>query len=168
MSLLAKLVKAIKKLVLCLSALESSIQVPQQPLSFFYFRQRQPGGVDVGTGGPQLHQRVGGRRGEAGVLPHPGCEADDRANTLAFSPKLSPFQVRFNAVFGSDIGHFDVPDMRAVLEEAYELREEELIDAEDFRDFVFANAVRLHGGMNPKFFEGTAVEREAAQVLTAT
>jgi predicted TIM-barrel fold metal-dependent hydrolase len=97
-----------------------------------------------------------------------GCEADDRANTLAFSPKLSPFQVRFNAVFGSDIGHFDVPDMREVLEEAYELREEELINADDFRDFVFANAVRLHGGMNPKFFEGTAVEGEAAQVLAAT
>ena len=58
--------------------------------------------------------------------------------------------------------------MREVLEEAYELREEELIDAEDFRDFVFANAVRLHGGMNPKFFEGTAVENEAAQVLAAT
>ena len=96
-----------------------------------------------------------------------GCEADDRANTLAFSPRLSPFQVRFNAVFGSDIGHFDVPDMRHVLGEAYELLEEELIGAEDFRDFVFRNAVRLHGGMNPKFFEGTAIESEAAQVLDA-
>ena len=79
--------------------------------------------------------------------------------------EFGPSQVRFNAIFGSDIGHFDVPDMREVLEEAYELREEELIDAEDFRDFVFANAVRLHGGMNPKFFEGTPVEAYAADVL---
>ena len=97
-----------------------------------------------------------------------GCEADDRANTLAFSPKLSRFGVRFNAVFGSDIGHFDVADMRQVLAEAHELRDEELIDAEDFRDFTFANAVRLHGGMNPKFFEGTAVASDAARVLAAT
>ena len=36
---------------------------------------------------------------------------------------------------------------------------------DDFRDFAFANAVRLHGGMNPDFFVGTVVEKEAAEVL---
>lgn len=96
-----------------------------------------------------------------------GCEADDRANALAFDTRLTPLGVRFNAVFGSDIGHFDVPDMTQVLEEAWELREEELLDADDFRDFTFANAVRLHAGMNPRFFEGTAVESEAAAVLAS-
>ena len=34
-----------------------------------------------------------------------------------------------------------------------------------FRDFTFANAVRLHGGMNPEFFEGTVVEDEARAIL---
>ena len=81
--------------------------------------------------------------------------------------RLTPLRVRFNAVFGSDIGHFDVPDMRDVVDEAYELREEGLMSDEDFRDFTFGNAVRLHGGMNPKFFEGTAVEAEARQILEA-
>ena len=94
-----------------------------------------------------------------------GCEADDRANALAFDTRLTPLGVRFKAFFGSDIGHFDVPDMGRVVEEAFEPVEEGLISAEDFRDFTFANAVRLHAGMNPRFFEGTAVQSEAASVL---
>ncbi|MBW2267447.1 MAG: amidohydrolase family protein [Deltaproteobacteria bacterium] len=95
-----------------------------------------------------------------------GCEADDRATALAFDTRLTPFGVRFNATFGSDIGHFDVPDMTKVVEEMDELREEGLLSSQDFRDFVFANTVRLHGGMNPDFFKGTAVEAEAAKVLS--
>ena len=37
--------------------------------------------------------------------------------------------------------------------------------ADDFRDFSFANTVRLFGGTNPRFFEGTAVQDAAAAVL---
>jgi len=37
---------------------------------------------------------------------------------------------------------------------------------EDFRDFAFANAVRLWGRQNPRFFEGTTVAKAAAEVLT--
>ena len=39
------------------------------------------------------------------------------------------------------------------------------ITDDDFRDFVFANAVRLWGTQNPRFFEGTGVAKEAAAVL---
>ena len=56
--------------------------------------------------------------------------------------------------------------MMEVLPEAYELVEDGLITTEDFRDFTFANAVRLWGIQNPKFFEGTAVGKAAAAVLT--
>jgi predicted TIM-barrel fold metal-dependent hydrolase len=94
-----------------------------------------------------------------------GCEADDRLNVLAFDRRLNPFGARLNAVFGSDIGHFDVPDMLHVLPEAYELVEDGLITADDFRDFTFANAVRLWGAGNPRFFEGTTVAKAAAAVL---
>jgi len=52
--------------------------------------------------------------------------------------------------------------------EAYELVEDELITADDFRDFTFANAVRLWGQQNPRFFEGTSVAKEAAAVLNTT
>jgi predicted TIM-barrel fold metal-dependent hydrolase len=96
-----------------------------------------------------------------------GCEADDRMNAWAFDRRVNPLGARLNALFGSDVGHFDVPDMREVLPEAHELVEDGLITAEDFRDFTFANAVRLWGAANPRFFEGTAVEKEAAAVLAA-
>ncbi|MGE0825398.1 MAG: amidohydrolase family protein [Candidatus Binatia bacterium] len=94
-----------------------------------------------------------------------GCEADDRMNAWAFHRQSNPFGARLQALFGSDIGHFDVPNMAKVLPEAYELVEEGLLSKEDFRDFTFANAVRLWGGMNPDFFAGTVVEKEAREVL---
>jgi hypothetical protein len=94
-----------------------------------------------------------------------GCEADDRSNAWAFNRGVNPFGSRLNAIFGSDIGHFDVPDMMDVLPEAWELVDDGLITTDDFRDFTFANAVRLWGTQNPKFFAGTAVAKQAAEVL---
>src|SRR5437763_1438511 len=93
-----------------------------------------------------------------------GCEADDRMNATAFG-RGNPFGAKLNAIFSSDIGHFDVIDFRDPLPEAHELVEKELITETDFRDFVFANSVRLWGTQNPRFFEGTVVAKEAAQVL---
>jgi predicted TIM-barrel fold metal-dependent hydrolase len=95
-----------------------------------------------------------------------GCEADDRMNATAFL-KLNPFGAQLNAIYSSDIGHFDVIDMREPLPEAYELVEDGVLTEGNFRDFVFANAVRLWGTQNPRFFEGTRVEKEAAAVLRA-
>jgi hypothetical protein len=88
-------------------------------------------------------------------------------NATAFATDMLPFGTKLQAIFGSDIGHFDVPDMEAVLKEAYEPVEHGTISEADFRDFVFANGVRLHGSVNPKFFEGTGIEKEAAKVLRA-
>ncbi|HMK01050.1 MAG TPA: hypothetical protein VK552_17170, partial [Reyranella sp.] len=96
-----------------------------------------------------------------------GCEADDRMNVTAFG-KANPFGARINAIFSSDIGHFDVPDMLSPVPEAHELVEDGLITADDFRDFTFANAARLWGTQNPRFFEGTKVAKEAAAVLNVT
>ncbi len=97
-----------------------------------------------------------------------GCEADDRMNAWAFDRRVNPGGARLNAIFGSDIGHFDVPDMREVLPEAWELVEDGLITRDDFRDFTFANAVRLWGTGNPSFFAGTAVAKAAAALLAET
>lgn len=95
-----------------------------------------------------------------------GCEADDRMSATAFG-RGNPFGARINAVFSSDIGHFDVPDMLSPVPEAHELVEDGLITDDDFRDFTFANAVRLWGTQNPRFFESTRVAKEAAAVLAA-
>ena len=89
-----------------------------------------------------------------------GCEADDRMNAIAFDTRLNHYGARLNAILGSDIGHWDVPDMTKVLVEAYELVEDGFISEDDFRDFTYGNVVRMHTGMNPDFFKGTAVESE--------
>jgi hypothetical protein len=94
-----------------------------------------------------------------------GCEADDPLVALAFNRKMNPFGAQLKAMFSSDIGHWDVPDMTQVLGEAYELVEKELLNDDEFRDFVFVNPAMLHAGMNPGFFSGTVVEHEVAKLL---
>ncbi|MFP8880485.1 MAG: amidohydrolase family protein [Myxococcota bacterium] len=87
-----------------------------------------------------------------------GCEADDPMNALAFNTRLNPRGARLRAIFGSDIGHWDVPDMRDVLTEAYELVERQLLSEGDFRSFVFDNPISLWTDTNPEFFTGTIIE----------
>jgi hypothetical protein len=87
-----------------------------------------------------------------------GCEGDDPLNTLAFDTKGSPFNAKLYALYGSDLGHWDVPDMADAAHEAYELVEEGLLSEENFRDMVFTNAVKFWTSTNPDFFKGTIVE----------
>lgn len=97
-----------------------------------------------------------------------GCEADDPMSAVAFNTKLLPFGARLGAMLSSDIGHWDVLDMREVVEEAYEMVEKELMSEADFYDFTFRNPVRFFAGMNPDFFTGTAVESEVAKLQTSS
>jgi hypothetical protein len=91
-----------------------------------------------------------------------GCEADDPTTAWAFDRHGNH---RLNPIFSSDVGHFDVTDMSEVLEEAHELVEHGLITQDDFRQFVFGNAARLHTALNPDFFKGTVVESAVAKEL---
>jgi hypothetical protein len=72
---------------------------------------------------------------------------------------------RLNAIYGSDLGHYDLLDMRDAAVEAYEGVEQGLMTETDFRDFVFTNPVKLHCGMNPQFFDGTVVEAQARKIM---
>ena len=92
-----------------------------------------------------------------------GRRSDQRVGVQPAS--ANPMGARLNALFSSDIGHFDVPDMTEVVPEAYELVEHGLLTDDDFRDFMFTNAVRFWGEVNPDFFKGTVVEKQAAEVL---
>ena len=94
-----------------------------------------------------------------------GSEADDRMTAVAFDTKLNHYGAKMNAVLGSDIGHWDVPDMTKVMVEAYELVDDGFMDEEAFREFTYGNVVRMHAGMNPAFFKGTIVEQEVAANL---
>lgn len=96
-----------------------------------------------------------------------GCEADDPMNAWGFNDKVNPYGARIKTLFGSDIGHFDVPDMREVLVEAHEMVDDGLIGDDDFRDFVFGYPVEFWAGSNPDFFKGTVVEHQAAAWLAS-
>jgi predicted TIM-barrel fold metal-dependent hydrolase len=94
-----------------------------------------------------------------------GCEGDDRLTALAFDRAKNALGCRLNALYSSDLGHFDLPDMRDAAAEAYELVEHGLITDDDFRDFVFANPVRYFTALNRDFFKGTSVEKDVDRML---
>jgi predicted TIM-barrel fold metal-dependent hydrolase len=94
-----------------------------------------------------------------------GCEADDPLVPFAFRLHVAGMPVTLRPVLGTDVSHWDAPVMEEVLPEAYEVLEEGRVDEEEFEAFTFSNAVRLHGALNPSFFDGTACEKEARAVL---
>jgi hypothetical protein len=96
-----------------------------------------------------------------------GCEADDPLVAWAFREDVNPLGARLRPVLGSDISHWDVPDMTEPVAEAYELVERGVIGEREFRELTFLNPVRLHAGANPRFFEGTVCEDAVATALAA-
>jgi predicted TIM-barrel fold metal-dependent hydrolase len=96
-----------------------------------------------------------------------GCEGDDAMNALAFNTELLPFERPLKAFYGSDISHWDVPDMSECLHEAFESVEDGIMDRDEFRRLVFENPVRLHADQNPDFFVGTRVEQSVAALLSS-
>jgi hypothetical protein len=97
-----------------------------------------------------------------------GCEADDPTVAWAFDTRANPLGAKLRAMFSSDMGHWDVPEMSGVLAEAHELVEKGLIDEAAFRDFVFVNPARFYTSANPDFFVGTRCEQAAAKLLAAS
>jgi predicted TIM-barrel fold metal-dependent hydrolase len=96
-----------------------------------------------------------------------GCEGDDPVMPSAFDDDRNPGGVRLQAIFGSDIGHWDVPLMEAVLEEVYEPVQDGILDHADLREFAFANPARLWTATNPRFFVGTVVEHAVDALLAS-
>ena len=73
--------------------------------------------------------------------------------------------VRLRPVFSSDFSHFGVPDFKEVISEAFEMVEKSFITEQDFEEFTFSNAARLHTRNNPNFFNGSGVEQAVANEL---
>jgi predicted TIM-barrel fold metal-dependent hydrolase len=95
-----------------------------------------------------------------------GCEADDPMTSIAFNTAVNPFGSELRVMLGSDIAHWDLPDVSEVLVEAHEMVDNGWIDRAAFRDFVFTNPARFYTGTNPDFFKGTVVESAVAELLT--
>ena len=96
-----------------------------------------------------------------------GCEADDPMNAWGFNAKVNPYGARIKTLFGSDIGHFDVQNMRDVLVEAHEMVDDGIITTADFHDFVCGYPLEFWTGANPNFFKGTVIEKQADAYLAA-
>jgi predicted TIM-barrel fold metal-dependent hydrolase len=96
-----------------------------------------------------------------------GCEADDTMTAWAYATQVNPEGATLRPMLGSDIGHWDVTDTTMVLGEAYELVERGLLTLAQFKEFSCDNCIRLHGSMNPAFFDGTRVEAYARSVLSS-
>jgi predicted TIM-barrel fold metal-dependent hydrolase len=94
-----------------------------------------------------------------------GCEADDPLTSLAFNTTVNPFGAELQAMMGSDISHWDVPDMTEVLEEAWEMVDHGWIDEDGFTKFTFTNPARFYTGTNRAFFKGTVVEAAVDALL---
>ncbi len=86
-----------------------------------------------------------------------GCEADDLSVHRALDARGNPMRARLQPIFSSDIGHWDVPDISAVLLESHRLVDKGILTDTDYRDFVFTYPARLHLKANPEFFAGTAI-----------
>lgn len=87
-----------------------------------------------------------------------GCEADDALVPLAFDPARNGSGATLRALFGSDIGHWDVADMTHVLPEAYEHVEHGLLNDAQMQAFVYTNAHDFYTETNPNFFSGTILD----------
>ena len=95
-----------------------------------------------------------------------GCEADDRLNGVAFIESINRGS-KLNALYSSDVGHWDVPDMNEVVTSAYELIEKGVMNADDFRRFTFENPAHFWTSANPDFFKGTIIEKQVDELLAA-
>ena len=91
-----------------------------------------------------------------------GCEADDPLVGWATGTTIKHRPVTLRPILGTDISHWDAPIMNEVIVEAFELLDDNVIDAADFKAFTFDNPVLLHQSANPGFFTGTSCEKEAA------
>ncbi|HEX6242780.1 MAG TPA: amidohydrolase family protein [Polyangiales bacterium] len=87
-----------------------------------------------------------------------GSESDDRTVAHAFNDKANPLGVKINAIYSSDVGHWDVPDLTEVLAESWGLVEDGAITEADFKAWVFENPYKLYTEANENFFKGTQVE----------
>jgi hypothetical protein len=93
-----------------------------------------------------------------------GCEADDATVPFAFS-KVNKFGARFRAIFSSDLGHWDVPDMKSVVPEAWKFVERGHLSELEFRQFTCTNALEFFTANRHDFFEDTAVSSAAESYL---
>ena len=95
-----------------------------------------------------------------------GVEADDRGVVTAFLP-TNPKGATLKTVLGSDIGHWDVTDIAAVVAESAAMIDKGVLDAAQWRQVVCDNPIEMFTKLNPAFFDGTPVEPHITEAARA-
>jgi hypothetical protein len=93
-----------------------------------------------------------------------GSESDDRTVAAAFNDKANPLGAKINAIYSSDVGHWDVPDLTDALAAAHRLVDDGVLSEADFKAYVFENPYKLYTEANANFFKGTAVEAKLKNI----
>ncbi len=83
-----------------------------------------------------------------------GCEGDDRMTAVAFEPRKNPFGARLGAIYGSDMGHFDLPDMRDAAAEAWEQVEHGMYHRRGLPRLCLHQSGAGEGRGEPRFLQG--------------
>ena len=89
-----------------------------------------------------------------------GVEADDRGVATAFLP-TNPKGATLRTVLGSDIGHWDVTDIAAVVAESAAMIDKGVLTEAQWRAVVCDNPIEMFTRGNPTFFDGTPAEAHA-------
>jgi hypothetical protein len=127
---------------------------------------RQPNGAeleDFGAAGIESVEDIKHRWVDSFFF---GSESDDRTVAHAFNDKANPLGVKINAIYSSDVGHWDVPDLREVLAESHALVDDGAITEADFRAWTYENPYKLYTEANANFFKGTQVEAKLQRRTT--
>ena len=94
-----------------------------------------------------------------------GCEPDDRTVAAAFA-EHNGLGTDFNVMLGSDISHFDTPEMDQVVPSACRLVEKGLLSEAQLKALLCDNAARLFTHADRDFFAGTTVADYTATLST--
>ncbi len=87
-----------------------------------------------------------------------GCAAGDPMTACAFDTDRLPGEKALKAMFSSDLGHWDVTDMKTVVQDSLRLVEQDILSPENFQDLAFSNPVNFYTHLNEDFFVGTEIE----------
>ena len=140
-------------------------------------RSMAPKPTTLPRAGPRAARRVRGRAASSDaedirdLFAAPfffGCEADDPMTVTAFNTKANPFGARFNAMFGSDISHWDVPVWPTCSARCTRWSSTSSFTDADLRDFVFTNPRASTRAATRDFFAGTVVEARGRRRAAAT
>ena len=96
-----------------------------------------------------------------------GAESFDVTVVHAFNKAVNPCGASLNAIWATDSGHFDSPDIAASLSKTWQLLERGLITQDDFSALVYENQVALYEGANAHFFDNTSVAPHRQASLSA-